>query len=223
MTAREIADGLMDEHAPSDWRGWASKRDLRDAIESALLAAERRGFEGACAELGYGRNAPKPSPEQEAWIIDHRASISDIPALMSLLYDLDRLPEQVVSARAASELILIVSHFQAFKDSLLSDDRRQAEITAAERRVIERAAHVVHSYGCGAHDCPVGAAILALAPEGDGWETIDSAPDDGRRVLVHDPRMKDPIEIRGADGAWWRHYKVPLKWRPLPSPPKATE
>lgn len=59
----------------------------------------------------------------------------------------------------------------------------------------------------------------------DEWHPIETAPAANeaydRRILVYDPRLKDPVEIRLADGDWWRHGNGPTHWMPLPSPPKA--
>ncbi len=58
-------------------------------------------------------------------------------------------------------------------------------------------------------------AAIAAMP---GWRDIESAPrGDGTWVLVHSP--KTGIEIRLADGDWWRKYGGPTKWTPLPPPP----
>lgn len=40
--------------------------------------------------------------------------ISEIPELISLLYDFDLMPEQIVSDQAKLKLILIANHFKAF-------------------------------------------------------------------------------------------------------------
>ena len=62
-TAREIADGIMDDliHkgwredgppvGPLDWRDFPLDVKVRDAIEAAILAAERRGLEALTAPV----------------------------------------------------------------------------------------------------------------------------------------------------------------------------
>ena len=40
---------------------------------------------------------------------------NETPELISLLYDLDLMPEQIISNGAKSRLILIVEHFRVFK------------------------------------------------------------------------------------------------------------
>ncbi len=58
-------------------------------------------------------------------------------------------------------------------------------------------------------------AAIAVMP---GWRDIESAPSrDGTWVLVHSPKIG--IEMRLADGDWWRKYGGPTKWMHLPLPP----
>lgn len=61
------------------------------------------------------------------------------------------------------------------------------------------------------------------------WQTIETAPDsaDGKlRVLVFDPGQRVPIDVKIADGNWWRdrakrhgESAAPTHWMPLPAPP----
>lgn len=61
------------------------------------------------------------------------------------------------------------------------------------------------------------------------WQPIETAPsaeeDFGRRVIIFDPRLKEPVQITLADGGWWRYRKErdgatsPTHWMPLPEPP----
>ena len=54
------------------------------------------------------------------------------------------------------------------------------------------------------------------------WRPIETSPKDGQRVLVFDPRRGRVmgVEIRQADGEWWRMNKLgPTHWMPLPQPP----
>jgi hypothetical protein len=56
------------------------------------------------------------------------------------------------------------------------------------------------------------------------WKPIETAPKadwTNRKILVYDPRMNEPVEIRLADGDWWRKHGGPTHWMPLPAPPKA--
>ena len=62
-----------------------------------------------------------------------------------------------------------------------------------------------------------------------GWQPIETAPDDGRRIIVYDPRVREAhrVEIRGADGGFWRWNAAsggtnPTHWMPLPEPPALT-
>lgn len=58
------------------------------------------------------------------------AGISEIPELTSLLYDLDLMPEQIVSDGGKLRLILIVGHFKAFKSRL--ENERHVEMVGKE-------------------------------------------------------------------------------------------
>lgn len=58
----------------------------------------------------------------------------------------------------------------------------------------------------------------------DEWQTIDSAPSDGREVLVCGGSHMQSTEVRGADGDWWRYARkdglksIPTHWMPMPKP-----
>jgi hypothetical protein len=58
--------------------------------------------------------------------------------------------------------------------------------------------------------------------EKSGWQPIETAPNGFVQILTYDPRgmVETRIEIKGADGDWWRSNKTgPTHWMPLPSPP----
>lgn len=67
----------------------------------------------------------------------------------------------------------------------------------------------------------------SLSEAGDEWQPIESSPDEGL-ILVFDPHSTQPLEIRKADGQWFRWAKKtpgwetvgPSHWRPLPAPPR---
>lgn len=74
---------------------------------------------------------------------------------------------------------------------------------------------------------PKAIAALTSALEADRWRPIETAPDDGSRILVFDPRLIEAhrVEIRGADGGFWRWNAStggtnPTHWCPLPPPPQ---
>ncbi len=52
------------------------------------------------------------------------------------------------------------------------------------------------------------------------WQPIDTAPNTGEPIIIFNPHNKQPIEIRPADGEWWRNpisgSCTPTHWRPLP-------
>jgi len=179
MTAREIADGIMDSihygkksgadlaraRAALDWRDFKHDVANRDAIESALLAAERRSVKVKPLEWARAVNTETMSRAQThfgtyrvwtyydagRWFV----SLSTPGAGQEWCKNVDDEKAGKATAQADYEARI--------RSALEPDEDRQAEL-AAERRGIERAASVVRSYGCGAHDCPVGAAILALPP-----------------------------------------------------------
>lgn len=73
---------------------------------------------------------------------------------------------------------------------------------------------------------PKGLILAAPAgPEGgDGWQPIETAPKDGREIIVFGGRYEAPA-VTQADGDWWRSSTarglcgLPTHWRPLPPPP----
>ena len=66
------------------------------------------------------------------------------------------------------------------------------------------------------------AALTTSKPEQSGWQPIETAPADGRMILVYEARSAHPIHLRSADGDWWRKQGVgPSHWMPLPTPPTA--
>ena len=59
------------------------------------------------------------------------------------------------------------------------------------------------------------------------WQPIETAPDDGRKIIVYGGSRTEPT-IEEADGGWWRLYigamnSIPTHWMPLPEPPKSKE
>jgi hypothetical protein len=59
------------------------------------------------------------------------------------------------------------------------------------------------------------------------WQTIDTAPSDGREVLVCGSAYKEGTHLREADGDWWRRQacegskSVPTHWMEKPAPFKS--
>lgn len=99
--------------------------------------------------------------------------INEIPELVSLLYDLDLMPEQIISDQAKSRLLLIVEHFKAFnvrlkslttpqwqecyeveRDKFQQETRRTSELAVMLRKILIR----LHDLGCRAevwnNKCP---------------------------------------------------------------------
>lgn len=76
------------------------------------------------------------------------------------------------------------------------------------------------------HICSVGdlrraRSILSAKSEAGGWRPIETAPDDGRDILTWS-HSRNRIEVRSADGEYWRTQKVgPKLWYPLPSAPNS--
>lgn len=59
----------------------------------------------------------------------------------------------------------------------------------------------------------------------DQWRPIETAPSDGREVLVHTVWPVVRVRVTQADGEWWRRGKqegvrsIPTRWMPLPQGP----
>ena len=55
------------------------------------------------------------------------------------------------------------------------------------------------------------------------WQPIETAPKDGRKILVFGGRYKT-VSLAEADGGWWRSFRLPdttpTHWMPLPPPPE---
>jgi hypothetical protein len=82
----------------------------------------------------------------------------------------------MTAQETADSLAEMTGAFERRRDAIL------AALLAERKAALAEAARVILSYGCSAHDCPVGANILSLSPEGKGpddWRTMDSAPKDG--------------------------------------------
>jgi hypothetical protein len=56
------------------------------------------------------------------------------------------------------------------------------------------------------------------------WQTVDTAPSDGREVLVCGGSHMAGTQVRAADGEWWRRAtsegmkSVPTHWMEMPTP-----
>lgn len=61
---------------------------------------------------GHGAQWPTPDPDAVALVKPYRAFISATPALLSLLYDADLLPEQIVSMRGAVSLAAVCEAYK---------------------------------------------------------------------------------------------------------------
>lgn len=62
-------------------------------------------------------------------------------------------------------------------------------------------------------------------PTARPWQPIETAPSDGRYILVWGGRFETVDRVQ-ADGGYWRHQKdklksIPTHWMPLPEPPGA--
>lgn len=76
-----------------------------------------------------------------------------------------------------------------------------------------------------------GAALLSLEQSGfmivEGWKPIETAPENGERILIYHEYEAAP-HIVMSDVGWWRicrehGARPPSGWMPLPSPPQATD
>jgi hypothetical protein len=69
-------------------------------------------------------------------------------------------------------------------------------------------------------DPPTLEKVIAMEPQ---WQPIETAPSDGRAVLVYRGNYDQMIVMREADGEWWRMSGdlrgTPTHWMPLPPPP----
>jgi hypothetical protein len=65
------------------------------------------------------------------------------------------------------------------------------------------------------------------------WQSIETAPKDGTRVLLHHPHAEDETVVAGFWGEWggagpcWitdhaEGWLNPTHWMPLPAPPSST-
>jgi len=154
MTAREIADGIMDslfEHPALPQVRWRMSEGIakrRDDIESALLAAERRGVKvkplewgDTHAERGIHMQARTPFGR---YVLKRGTGFCyevSGPAGFREAYKFEE------AAQAAAQ----ADYEARIRSALVPDEDRQAELAAAERRGIERAAEVARvtpSCGC---------------------------------------------------------------------------
>lgn len=59
-------------------------------------------------------------------------------------------------------------------------------------------------------------------PDANGWQPIETAPDEGEVIAFHPKRG---VVVTQADGRWWRLCRGPkdirsvTHWQPLPPPP----
>lgn len=76
-----------------------------------------------------------------------------------------------------------------------------------------------------AYESHLQAEGMAVVP---GWKPIESAPKDGRSVLVALPGSDEHIEIArrldggrwcGSESGWWQEKDYPIRWCPLPAYP----
>ena len=85
---------------------------LRDmSIQCCNLAADRiAALEAQVAALTKGRD--DESEDAQKAIASYRGVVDDTPALLSLLYDADLLPEQIISIRGAISLGAVVEAYK---------------------------------------------------------------------------------------------------------------
>lgn len=101
-----------------------------------------------------------------------------------------------------------------------------------DRELIQQLRSADHMHAATKLLCDAAADRLeALASRPDGWRGIESAPRDGRSVLVFCPRASDHGYERirltwRKDGKWQGANNTswpPTHWMPLPGPPESKE
>lgn len=104
---------------------------------------------------------------------------------------------------------------------ILTPDQRDLMHEAAARLLAPDPSLAPVSEEGNADDSSLTVADPTSAPSASyGWETMESAPSDGRKVWVWGGYVLEP-EVREADGEWWRRYpgaSKPTHWHPY-SPP----